>query len=163
MRATALLVFLTLAGCALMPNASAGDDDAKAIAAVIDTWNHGWAVKDAKLAASGYSGDADWTNAFGMSAKGRGDIEKVLAHVFGLPFVMAATQSQVKEQNIRFVNQQVALVRTVVERTGQKAPDGQPLGVRHTHHLRVFSKTEEGWTIVSHLISDARDRTSPRH
>lgn len=156
-------VVLLLVGCASMPSASAREEDEKTITAIIETWNQGWDVKDAKLAASGYSRDADWTNAFGMSAKGQGEIEKVLAHVFGLPFVMAANQSQTKQQHIRFLNQNVALVRTEVERTGQKAPDGQPMGTRHTHHLRVLSKTEEGWKIVSHLISDARDRAKPGH
>lgn len=163
MRMTLFLSLLTLVGCALMPGASAREQDEQAIAAVIETWNQGWKDKDAKLAASGYSDDADWTNAFGMPAKGRGEIEKVLAHVFGLPFVMAATQSQAKEQHIRFPTEDVALVRTEVERKGQKTADGQLLGTRQTHHLRVLSRTDEGWKIVSHLISDARDRARPRH
>ena len=43
------------------------------------------------------------------------------------------------------------------------APDGQPLGARHTSHLRVLHRQGANWRIVSHLISDARDRTTPSH
>jgi len=135
---------------------------AKAIAAVIDQWNHGWQAKDPKLAAAGYSEDADWTNAFGFHKQGKAAIESFLAEVFQLPHVMAAT-SKVAEQEIRFLSDDVATVRTRVERTGQTTPTGQLLGTRNTHHLRVFAKRNQQWVIVSHLISDARDPQAPGH
>lgn len=134
----------------------------EAIEAAIQQWNAGWKAKDAKLAAAAYSDDADWTNAFGFHKRGRAAIEAFLAEVFQLPFVMAAS-SDVAEQEIRLVSDDVALVRTRVERTGQLTPDGKPLGTRHTHHLRVFARRADKWLIVSHLISDARDPRSPEH
>jgi uncharacterized protein (TIGR02246 family) len=78
---------------------------------VIENWNRAWKAKDAKLAAQDYAHDADWTNAFGMKRKGRAEIEKFLAEVFTLPFVMAA-RSKVVEQSVRFIKPDVALVVT---------------------------------------------------
>jgi len=112
------------------------------------------------LAAADYSEDADWTNAVGMYRKGRADIEAQLAYVFSLPFVMTGRGQTIK-QPIRIPARDVALVSTRVERTGQLTPSGEPLGIRHTSHLRVFVKSGGKWKIVSHLISDARDPERP--
>jgi uncharacterized protein (TIGR02246 family) len=129
---------------------------------VIDNWNKAWQTKDAKLAAQDYSDDAEWTNAFGMKRKGRAEIEKFLAEVFSLPFVMAA-ESKVVEQSVRFIKPDVALVITRVERVGQRTPSGETLGTRQTSHLRVLMKSAGSWQIVSHLISDARNPERPEH
>jgi uncharacterized protein (TIGR02246 family) len=132
------------------------------IIAMIEDWNLGWEKKDAALAAKWYSDDADWTNAFGFYKKGRAEIEKFLGEVFALPFVMAG-RGKVLEQSIRFIQPNVALVRTKVERTGQLTPSGETLGPRETSHLRVFLKLGNNWKIISHLISDARSRENPKH
>ncbi len=154
-------VLLVAAVVALPLYARQVDADRSAIEAVIGHWNLGWETKDAKLAASGYSDDADWTNAFGFYRKGRAAIEEYLTGVSRMPFVMAA-QSRIVQQEIRCVDPKVALVRTPVERAGQTTPDGKPLATRHTSHLRVFVKSGDRWEIVSHLISDARDPAEPR-
>jgi uncharacterized protein (TIGR02246 family) len=138
------------------------DADTAAITSLIDQWNRGWQTKDPSLAAAAYSDDADWTNAFGFHQRGRAAIESFLGEVFQLPFVMAA-ESKVVDQEIRFVSRDVACARTRVERTGQTTPDGRALGTRTTHHLRVLAKRDKQWVIVSHLISDARDPSSPAH
>jgi hypothetical protein len=96
-----------------------------------------------------------------MKRKGRADIEKVLAEVFALPFVMAG-QSKTVEQSVRFINPDVALVLTRVERVGQRVPSGAELGTRQTSHLRVLVKSKGQWKIISHLISDARDTEQQR-
>lgn len=137
-------------------------DDRASVERALENWNAGWRTKDAQLAAKDYSDDADWTNAFGMVAHGRTAIEEVLRGVFALPHVMAA-RGAVVEQEIRFVGADVALARTRVRREGQQTPSGEELGGRDTSHLRVFVRSEGGWCIVSHLISDARSRESSRH
>lgn len=150
----------------LTGNVSAQTSVAKAeqqlVEKLIESWNEGWLRKDAKMAAQDYSDDADWTNAFGMKKKGRGEIEKFLSEVFSLPFVMAG-QSRVTEQSIKMIKPDVALVVTRVERVGQLTPTGAPLGTRETSHLRVAVKTGGHWRIVSHLISDARDPERREH
>ena len=154
-----VLIMLFLASGA---RATERQADINAITAAIDQWNRGWQNKDPKLAASAYSDDADWTNAFGFYKRGRAEIEAFLKEVFQLQFVMNA-DSSVADQVVRFLSDDVAAVRTRIERKGQTTPDGQPLGTRHTHHLRVFHKQDGRWLLVSHLISDARDLRSPEH
>lgn len=129
---------------------------------LLQNWNRAWESKDPKLAAQDYADDADWTNAFGMKRKGRAEIEKFLTEVFSLPFVMAA-QSKTADQSIRFIKPDVALITTTVEREGQQTPTGETMAKRHTSHLRVAVKSTNGWKIVSHLISDARDPQRREH
>jgi uncharacterized protein (TIGR02246 family) len=136
--------------------------DQALIEQAVENWNKAWQTKDAKLAAHDYSDDADWTNAFGMKRKGHVEIEKILAEVFALPFVMAG-QSKTVEQSVRFINPDVALVSTRVERAGQRVASGEELGTRYTSHLRVMVKSKAQWKIISHLISDARNTEQPRH
>lgn len=157
----AILAIAVLSGAALAQNTSLKREQV-AVEQIIENWNRAWQSKDSKLAASDYSDDADWTNAFGMRKKGRAEIEKFLAEVFSLPFVMAA-QSKVVEQSVRFVKPDVALVATRVERAGQRTPSGEELGTRQTGHLRVLVKSDGGWKIISHLISDARDPERREH
>lgn len=155
------LLLLVLLGCAA-GQTKGTDNDTLGIALAIENWNKGWQNKDPKLAAQDYSADADWTNAFGMTKKGRVEIEKFMTEVLALPFVMAA-QSKTTGQTVRFIRSDVALVRTTVERVGQTTPSGESLGKRLTSHLRVFTKSGTGWQIVSHLISDARDTEHREH
>lgn len=128
----------------------------------LENWNRGWKTKDAALAARDYSDDADWTNAFGMKRKGRAEIQRFLAEVFSLPFVMAG-ESKVVEQSVKLIKPDVATVVTLVERAGQRTPAGEALGTRHTSHLRVLTKSKGTWKIVDHLISDARDPERRAH
>lgn len=136
--------------------------DSAAITTALGNWFRAWEVKDAALGARDYSADAAWTNAFGMTRQGRTAIEATLREVFALPFVTAG-ESQPTGQEIRWLRPDVALVVTTVERAGQQAPDGAPLGLRRTTHHRVFARGAGGWQIVSHLISDARDQQRPGH
>ena len=93
---------------------------------------------------------------------GRAEIEKVLAEVFALPFVMAGESTTV-EQSVKFIKPDVALVITRVERKGQQVASGTALGTRQTSHLRVLVGSGKEWKIVSHLISDARDTEQEKH
>src|ERR687890_618738 len=95
--------------------------DQALIEQVVENWYKAWQTKASKLAAQDYSDDADWTNAFGMKRKGRAEIEKILAEVFALPFVMAG-QDEVVEQSVRPIKPDVALVITRVERVEQRTP-----------------------------------------
>jgi len=147
---------------AVPASAIAQVQDRDAITAVIETWNEGWRVEDPALAASGYSDEADWVNAFGMRERGREAITSKLREIFALPFVMAGA-SQVASQEIRFVSPDVAIALTTVERANQKLSSGEELGVRHTSHQRVLHREDGNWRVVSHLISDARATGSGKH
>jgi uncharacterized protein (TIGR02246 family) len=155
-------VLVVSLGLAIPGPAASEDARSKAVEAAIQRWNEGWRTKNAQVACADYADDADWTNAFGMTERGRGAICKKLAEVFSLPFVMAAT-SDVVSQDIRFLGSDVAVVVTKIRRTGQQTPGGEPLGDRDTRHQRVLFRSGGKWRIVSHLIADARDPATGRH
>jgi len=162
MRLAAVLLVSVLAAERAPAQGTPSAADSAAISAALGNWFRAWEVKDAALGARDYTPDAAWTNAFGMTRQGRAAIEATLREVFALPFVTAG-ESQPTRQEIRWVRPDVALVVTTVERTGQQAPDGAPLGLRRTTHHRVFVRGAAGWQIASHLISDARDQQRPGH
>jgi uncharacterized protein (TIGR02246 family) len=136
-------------------------EDRRAIFKAVENWRTAWERSDPGLATRDYAEDADWTNAFGVTCNSRAELESTLAHIFSLPYVMVG-RDRIVGQEIRCVRPDVVLVRTRVERSGQLTPSGEPLGTRHTTHLRVFARNELGWKIVSHLISDARAQQRPQ-
>lgn len=159
--AAVLLLSALLAGPGQAQHAPSAADSA-AITAALDRWFRAWETRDAALGARDYAPDAPWTNAFGMTRRGRAEIEATLREVFALPFVTAG-ESRPTTQEIHWLRPDVALVVTTVERVGQQAPDGTPLGTRQTTHHRVLVRDGDGWRIASHLISDARDRRQASH
>lgn len=138
------------------------EEDRKAIEQAYENWYRAWEIKDAKLAAQDYADNAVWINAFGMKRNGQKEIEKTLEQVFSMDFVMAG-ESKTVEKTITFLKPDVAIINSRVEREGQKSPSGEQMLTRQTSHLRVFVKTDGKWQIVSHLISDARDRENPQN
>ena len=157
-----VIIITLVVTCTASGQGKVSKSDQALIEQAIENWNKAWHTKDSKLAAQDYSDDADWTNAFGMKRKGRTEIEKVLAEVFALPFVTAG-ESKTVEQSVRFINPDVTLVVTRVERAGQRVASGAELGTRQTTHLRVLVKSQGQWKIISHLISDARDTEQREH
>jgi len=157
------LVLLGAAAMLLASQAAAEPaDDEAAVRAAIARWDQAWATKDAALGAQDYADDAHWVNAFGMERQGRAAIGDTLKEVFALPFVMTG-QSEPMIDTVRLLDDEVAIVESKVERRGQQLPSGEQLGMRRTSHLRVFQRRDGRWVIVSHLISDARDRERPAH
>ena len=156
-----LLALLPVARAAAQPRPTAADS--AATGAALDRWYHAWETRDAALGARDYGDDAEWTNAFGMTRRGRAAVEATLREVFALPFVVAG-ESRPTTQTMRWLRPDVVLVASRVERTGQRTPSGAALGTRQTTHHRVFVRDGGGaWRIASHLISDARDRQQPGH
>lgn len=158
----ALAGLVALWSCVALAHDAFPDEDVRAIEKAINNWDTAWKTKDARLAAQNYSDDADWTNAFGMARRGRSEIEKLITEVFALPFVMAGKSATV-EQTIRKLDSNMALVISRVEREGQQSPSGETMSKRQTTHHRLFRKTKDGWQIIAHLISDARDTERTKH
>ena len=136
--------------------------DSIIIASMIEDWNTAWKSKDHELASKWYSHDARFTNAFGDKKYGRQEINELLKTVFALPFVMSG-DSETSEQNFQPAGKNLVLVHTLVSRKGQKMPDGSALAERKTTHLRIFKRNNGSWEIISHLISDARNKQSDKH
>ncbi|MFN4315487.1 MAG: YybH family protein [Chitinophagaceae bacterium] len=158
-----LITILFVCACALTSGAQRlSSNDSLQIHSMIEDWDRAWNEKDYSLAAKWYSSDASFTNAFGDKRMGRKEVEALLKEVFSLPFVMAG-QSETTEHRFQVLSYNTVIVHTAVLRKGQKMPDGSVLPDRKTTHLRVFGRENAGWVIKAHLISDARDKQSPKH
>ncbi|MGE0555230.1 MAG: SgcJ/EcaC family oxidoreductase [Gemmatimonadales bacterium] len=129
--------------------------DSASIVGVVANWERAWTELDATLAAQDYAADADWTNAFGMRRIGRDSIEALLTTVFQLPFVVAGS-TEYEYHDLRFLAEDVAVLRSRAIRTGQELPDGTVEEPRRINHLRVLVRREGRWQIASHLIGDER-------
>jgi hypothetical protein len=58
---------------------------------------------------------------------------------------------------MRFVGDDVAVVKTYIEREGQQKVGGGELPVRRNHSLKVLVKRDGRWLILSEMYMDARD------
>ena len=129
--------------------------DSTAVFDAMERWEEAWRINDARLAAFDYSGDADFTNAFGMRRIGQAAIQQLLEEVFDLGFVMAG-DTEYEYHHMTALSSDVILLRSRAIRTGQQLPDGTVEEPRRTNHLRVFGREAGVWKIVSHLIGDER-------
>ncbi|WP_436517339.1 YybH family protein [Ekhidna sp. To15] len=136
-------------------------EDSLQIVQQVEDWNKAWKIKDPVLAAKWYSDDADFTNAFGFSMIGKQAIEKYLTRVFNMDFVMAGDSEQTSLK-LKYISEKTILVVSTISRKGQKLNDNTELGPRLTTHHRLFQNNGE-WTIVAHLISDARSIETNKH
>ncbi len=104
-----------------------------------------------------YADDADWTNAFGTTLKGKQEIFQYLKELFANTHFAAGAPIGPPEASVRFLGDDVAVAKTYVERTGQQTADGGTLPVRRNHSLKVLTKEAGTWRIVSDFYMDARD------
>lgn len=154
-----LLASVWLAG-ALAGEVATSDEERRAVLATLDTWNEGWRLKDAALAVADYSDDVDWTNAFGDRFQGKDALRAGLEFIFGLDFVMAGESEGNVYEDVTFLAPDIALIRSELVRVGQETDSGETMRDRHVHHLRVLQKRDGQWVIVSHLISQAKEKGS---
>lgn len=132
--------------------------DSVAILRTLDSWNQGWEEADAERAVQAYAEDTDWTNAFGDRVVGRDSLQKTLAFIFSLDFVMAGDSGENEFTDLTFLTPDVALLRSKLVRVGQQVRSGETMPDRHVHHLRVYERRKGEWQIVSHLISQAHEK-----
>ena len=104
-----------------------------------------------------YVPDADWTNAFGTTVHGNLEIAEYLTVLFANRHFAAGAPLAPPRAWVRFVGMDVAIAKTYLERSGQQGSSGEELPVRHNHSLKVLTKDDGHWRIVSDLYMDARD------
>lgn len=134
------------------------DADKAAILKTFDSWNSGWEKGDADLAVRDYADDADWTNAFGDRFESKQALRDGLDYIFGLGFVMAGDSAGNEFADVVFLGPDVATVRSKLVRTGQQTSAEELMPDRHINHLRVLHRRAGRWVIVSHLISQAKEK-----
>ncbi len=144
----------------LVPLASVAqpEPDPSEVLAVLASWEQGWAEKNVELAVQDYASDVDWTNAFGDRFQGIEALRQGLGHIFSLDFVMAGTSGTNEFEDVTFLDDDTALIRSKLVRKGQLLRSGDPMPDRHVNHLRVLERRDGRWVIVSHLISQAQPK-----
>jgi len=138
------------------------DDTPAAISNVLQVLGTSFRVRDARPLARIYAQDADWTNAFGTTLKGRQQIVDYLTELFVDPHFIAG-QAGPPQVSIRPVTSDVVVAKTYVEIEGQQSVDGRILPTRRNHSLKVIQRQPDGaWLIVSDIYMDARTDTTYR-
>ena len=157
-----LLVVIGMAGVVFSAGAEAPmtEEERQAVLKTLDSWNEGWRTRDAAMAVEDYADDCDWTNAFGDRFRGKEQLKEGLTFIFGLDFVMAGESEENAFEDVTFLSPEVALIRSKLVRVGQETGTGEPMADRHINQLRVLQKREGRWFIVSHLISQAKEKGS---
>jgi len=128
--------------------------DEIAINQSIQEWDKAWGNKDLEAAIKHYSDKTDWTNAFGARVQSKDDLKKLLTTIFAMDFVMTGENNYGKNE-ITFLNDSIASVRSKNIRTNQEWPDGSKMDDRHINHLRIYQKMDGKWLITDHMISQA--------
>lgn len=135
------------------------DTDIEEINNTIQDWDKAWETKNVQLAIRHYSDDTDWTNAFGARVQSKEELEELLDRIFNMDFVMAG-ENNYGENEITFINDSIAKVRSQNIRKNQKWPDGSQMDDRYINHLRIYQKINGVWLISDHMISQAWPRQS---
>lgn len=131
--------------------------DKQEILQTIENWNTGWDSKDVELAIKDYSDETDWTNAFGDRMKSKEELRALLEEIFAMDFVMTGKQNYI-ENEVEFIKDDIALVRSKNLRKNQEWSDGSQMGDRDINHLRVYQKFNGEWKIINHMISQAQEK-----
>lgn len=153
-----LIPFLFIAALWSANSGAQFEADEEAILETFESWNRGWTAADADLAVQDYAEDTDWTNAFGDRFEGKTALRDGLAYIFSLGFVMAGDSAGNEYNDVTFLSPDVAIVRSKLVRSGQQTSRGEVMPGRHINHLRVYQKLDGRWLIISHLISQAKEK-----
>jgi len=154
-----VLILLITLGCTSRKKEKGIDTEKESteILKTIDHWNEGWDLKDVDVAIQDYSENTDWTNAFGDRMQSKTELRELLTEIFSMDFVMTGVDNYVND-DVQFLTDDIALLRSTNIRTGQKWSDGSIMNDRYIHHLRVYEKINNQWKITSHMISQAQEK-----
>ncbi len=122
---------------------NANDSIQQTILRFSDSWN----IHDAKAFSMLFAEDADFSNVFAESAKGRLAIEKFHAPMFSTIFKSSTLIAENKK--VRFIKPDVAAVDIAWRMTGATFPDGKPWADRKGLANVIMTPQKNGqWVIV---------------
>jgi uncharacterized protein (TIGR02246 family) len=120
--------------------------DEEAIKQITVDLTAAWNKHDAKAFAAAFSDDATVVNPMGRSAKGKVEIEKLLADEHST--WAKTTTGTFTVKNVRWLKPDVAWVDVDHALTGVIAPDGKPAPDQTAHVASVIVKNAGKWQIV---------------
>lgn len=126
-----------------------------AIGQVLMQMGAGFATRDADMAASVYTDDAEWLNAFGDWIVGREQIHAKLVELFNSDEFDAGQIVGEPSGSLRILNETTAVGWTYQEIADQQVVGtGEVIPLRKNHSLAVLVKTEGTWLITAHMFMD---------
>lgn len=136
--------------------------DKIAIDQLIDQFWSAWSSQDAETVAITHSDDAEWTNAFGRSFRGRKDIEVFLGERLFPMFnkeVSKAEANDYKPISRRYIGSSAAVIygRLESNRGSSAGSTNRKIGFAF-----VLEKKGEQWKIANQIITDLRERRGPK-
>lgn len=152
---------LTMGGT-MMPLLAAAQDatpdapssEEEAVGMVLFQMAGGFATRDADMAASVYTDDAEWINAFGDRAVGQEAIHEKLTEVFASEEFGAGEIVGEPGGSVRLITDDTAVGWTYQEIEGQIDRGGNEIPLRKNHSLAVLVKQDSEWLITAHMFMD---------
>ncbi len=118
----------------------------QAVQQIVDAFAAAWNDHDARALAALFAQDADFTNVFGMTARGRSSIEQFHRPIFETMFKdsrLEATRTQ-----IRPVRPDVVALDMHWSMTGARDPEGNEWPERHGLISMVIVRDQDVWSIA---------------
>lgn len=142
----------TLPGLDTLP-----DHDQIAIGTTLGRLMRGFAERNADVLDGIYAKDADWVNAFGSVKKGNSEIVDYLRGLFADANFDAGTLVAPPSSHLMRITDDVVVVSTALQVTGQLLVGGSEIALRDNHSVHVLARQDDGrWLIVSEMYSDSR-------
>lgn len=93
-----------------------------------------------------FAEDGDLINPFGQQAQSRAEIEKLVTGEHAGP--LKTSQLSMKQERVRLLAPDVAVVDSSYAITGAKSPSGKEVSIQG-HLTQVFRKQGETWSVVA--------------
>jgi uncharacterized protein (TIGR02246 family) len=106
-----------------------------------------WNKHDSKAMAAIWADDEDVMNPFGVSARGRGDVDKMFANEHA--GVFKASTYTISEVTVRSIAADVAVAGVTATISGVQGPDGAAAPDFPHHVTLVFVKKDGNWMVAS--------------
>jgi uncharacterized protein (TIGR02246 family) len=118
-----------------------------ALTDIVEALRHAWNTHDGRAFAAVFAEDADFTNVFGISAKGRPRIEQTHIAIFSTVFKDSRwTQADTR---IRLIRPDVAMVDVCWDVDGSLDPEGKPWPKRRSLMNVVATQDHGRWAIAA--------------
>ena len=126
------------------------------VASMVDALVKAWNVHDPRAFAACFAADADFTNVFGMAAKGRDAVEQFHAPIFETMF--RESRLSATDTRTRFLRNEIAAVDVRWEMTGARDPMGKEWPKRKGLMSLIAMQDGSRWSIaVMHNMDIADD------
>ena len=114
-----------------------------------------FAQRDADAAASVYTEDVEWLNAFGDWVTGRENVHAKLAELFSTEEFDAGRIVGEPTGSVRIIGEDTAVGWTYQEIEEQQIVDtDKTIPLRKNHSLAVLVKRDDAWLITAHMFMD---------